>query len=176
MGNSWTYGFRWFSSSWSCRVLRKCTFASSQCCGPLGSQQNDAFFLVSGGLLARKGRLMRPETLCASGRPTRLRQTSVQPQPPLHIPTYGSRVCYPNTHTSWVLVNLDHQLSQQVTMQTDTLYLAVLACPRRKLTRDVDPVFIATYRFFPPWAAQRYQLSRISRSEGRFFICVYLQA
>ena len=49
-------------------------------------------------------------------------------------------------------------------MQTDTLYLAVLACPRRKLTRDVDPVFIATYRFFPPWAAQRYQLSRISRS------------
>ena len=50
-------------------------------------------------------------------------------------------------------------------MQTDTLYLAVLACPRRKLTRDLDPVFIATYTFFPPWAAQRYHLSRISRTE-----------
>ena len=49
-------------------------------------------------------------------------------------------------------------------MQTDTLYLAMLACPRRKLTRDFDPVFIATYTFFPPWAAQPYHLSRISRS------------
>ena len=42
-------------------------------------------FFLTGGLLALKGRHLRP-ALRAPGQPTRLRQTFVQPQPALHIP------------------------------------------------------------------------------------------